>query len=234
MQEVVLGVGRREAQRAAADRADGAAHQREAVRRALLALGVERQVEEQRLDVGTVEIPRVRAKRWPCSGWSPGSGGGTGRLAVKMTGREQVVVEVLPDAPQIDERLDAEAAVAIGRPDAREQEQPRRLDRPGADDDLVPRPRAARARLRGRTRRRRSACPRRPGDERARTVCSVSCGLPSTGRRNASATLWRRPSRIVSWQKPTPSSSAPLWSSLNGMPASCAAATAAAVTGCGS
>ena len=50
-------------------------------------------------------------------------------------------MEVLPDAAEVDERLDPEAPAAVGRADAREQEQSRRLDRAGADDDLVPRPR---------------------------------------------------------------------------------------------
>ena len=55
-----------------------------------------------------------------------------------------------------------------------------------------------------------------------------------TGRRKAAAVLSRMPSLIVSWANPTPSSSGPLWSSLSGMPASCAASTAAAMTGWGS
>ena len=109
------------------------------------------------------------------------------------------------------------------RTDAREQQQLRRLDRPGADDDLVRGPRLAR----GHRPCAYSTPMQRPPSKSSRCalaeVSTVRFGSPSTGRRNASATLWRRPSLMFSWAKPTPSSSAPLWSSLNGMPASCAA-----------
>jgi hypothetical protein len=50
--------------------------------------------------------------------------------------RDQVVVEVAPDAGQVHPRRDAVPRELLGRPDAREHQQARRLDRAGADHDL--------------------------------------------------------------------------------------------------
>ena len=50
-------------------------------------------------------------------------------------------MEVLPDAAEIDERFDPEAYGCVRPADAREQKQSRRLDRSGANDHFVPRPR---------------------------------------------------------------------------------------------
>ncbi len=53
----------------------------------------------------------------------------------------QVVLQVLADR-QIDQRRDAELAQMRGRPDARQHEQLRRVERAGAHDHLAARPRA--------------------------------------------------------------------------------------------
>ena len=52
------------------------------------------------------------------------------------TGSQGVVLEVPPHAREIDDRVDAESLEVILRADAGQQEQPRRMDRPGAKDHL--------------------------------------------------------------------------------------------------
>ncbi len=61
----VIGIGGREAQRSSADRPDRAAHQREAVGRPFLLLPVERKMEEERLDVGSLETRRGPPEQLP-------------------------------------------------------------------------------------------------------------------------------------------------------------------------
>ena len=86
---------------------------------------------------GTGSPGRERQKRCVWQAGRPGEGGPTSRSALKMTGREQVVVQVLADAGQVRDDVDAERAQVIRRPDPREQEELRRPDRPAAHDDLL-------------------------------------------------------------------------------------------------
>jgi hypothetical protein len=52
-------------------------------------------------------------------------------------GREDVIVQVAPDAGKVDDDIDSEAAELVGGPDAGEQQELGRLDRPRADHDLA-------------------------------------------------------------------------------------------------
>ncbi len=135
-----LDIGRGEAQRPTADRPDQASHQREAVRRAVLVFGVERQVEEERLEVGPLEPAARPREEVPVQGLQAGERRRHDVVGREDDGREHVVVQVLADAGQVDERLDAEASERGRGTDPREHQQLGRLDRPGTNDDLVPGP----------------------------------------------------------------------------------------------
>ena len=125
-----------EAQRAAAERAHHPAQQGEAVLGPLHPRLVHRHHEVDRLDVGHRQ-PRPRApEEMRLAGGQAGRGRPDLALGAEDHRREQVVVQVLADAGQVRDDVDAERAQVIRRPDPREQEELRRPDRPAAHDDL--------------------------------------------------------------------------------------------------
>ena len=98
-------------------------------------------MEEERLDVGPLEPASRPPEQMRVERLEAGHGGGTASRAEKITGREHVVVQVLADAGEVDERLDVQPPKVGRRADPREHQQLWRLDRARADDDLVPGPR---------------------------------------------------------------------------------------------
>jgi hypothetical protein len=47
-----------------------------------------------------------------------------------------VVLQVPPHAGEVEDEVDAESLEVVSRPQSRQEEQPRRVDRPGAEDHL--------------------------------------------------------------------------------------------------
>ena len=141
---------------------------------------------------------RLCQKRWLWSGWRPGSGGGTGLRRGVDDRREHVVVQVAPDAGQVGDDVDPEAAELVGRADAREQQQLRRLDRAGADDDLAlgadPLDRAVPDDLDADAAR---ALEEQPLRVRAGQHGEVRASRRRGARNAVAPVLWRRPSLIV-------------------------------------
>ena len=81
--------------------------------------------------------PRPRApEEMRLAGGQAGGGRPDLALGAEDHRREQVVVQVLADAGQVGDDVDPERAQVVRGPDAREQEQLRRADRPAAHDDL--------------------------------------------------------------------------------------------------
>ena len=113
----ILGARTGEAQRAAAERAHEPAQQREAVLGPGHPLLVHRHHEVDRLDVGRRQ-PRPRApEEMRLAGGQAGRGRPDLALGAEDHRREQVVVEVLTDAGQVRDDVDADASA--GDPQAR-------------------------------------------------------------------------------------------------------------------
>ena len=204
-------VGGGEPQRAAARGTDDPGHQRVAVGRALHALEVERQMEEERLDVGRRQARAGCARRGGCAAaGGPGSGGGTGRDARVDDRREHVVVQVAPDAGRSATTSIPRRPSSSAGADAREQQQLGRLDRAGADDDLALGADLLDAHRPGRSRRRRSARPRRAAAVRGPRSARSGRARRRPARGRPSRAVWRTPSLTLSWQNETPSSCSPL------------------------
>ncbi len=113
--------------------------------------------------------------------------------------RLQMILQIFADAGQRVDDADAEALQQRGRPDPRQLQQLRRLERAGAQDHFAPRggldvapaltvDDAARAPAR---RTARASRVRRSGRRGSR--------VPRAGRRYATAVEQRRPRRVVSW-----------------------------------
>ena len=189
-QRRVVRIGRGESQPPAALRADHPGHQREAVRRPLHPRQVRGHVEDERLRVGSGQVgPAPREQMGVQRGRPRHDRRHRARRRADHR-REQVVVQVLADAGEVDGDLEPDPRELGGRPDAGEHQQLRRLDRACAER----RPRVRHAPLARRRRPRRSDRPRgRVGGRAFRSVRSGSARpAPAAGTR-PSGSGGRRP-----------------------------------------
>ena len=126
-----------ERERAAARGPDHPGHQRVAVGRALHALEVERQVEEERLQVGAGKARPAVPEQMAVQLLQARQHRGHRRRGCVDHRRQHVVVQVAADTGQVGDHVDSEPAQVCSVADAGEQQELGRLDRAGTDDDLM-------------------------------------------------------------------------------------------------
>ena len=141
----------------------------------------------ERLDVRHDQPRPAAPEEMACSCCRPGSARRhRSRRRVDDRRRATWSCRFAPTPGEIDDDVDPEPPSWLAATDSREQQELRRLDRPGADDDLVLGAHTLDASRRERPRRRRSAAPRR-GDawrgRRSRRSGSQHRG-PAGGRRS--------------------------------------------------